>query len=77
MKPIDPNTPLEEKLNLAKTGLTRIIYADAAVTGVMGGLMLAFGDKFIHEKMARYLGLAMIAAAILTCLMGVWFSKRK
>jgi len=57
--------------------LTRIIYADAAVTGVMGGLMLAFGDKFIHEKMASYLGLAMIAAAILTCLMGVWFSKRK
>lgn len=77
MNPIDPNAPLEEKLNQAKAGLTRVIYADAAVTGVMGGLMLAFGDRFIDAKMAQYLGLAMMGAAVLTCFLGVFLSKRK
>lgn len=77
MNPIDPNAPLEKKLSQAKSGLTRIIYADAAVTLVMGGLMLAFGDRFIDAQMAQYLGIAMMGAAVLTGALGVFFSERK
>ena len=77
MNPIDPNAPLEEKLNQAKHRLVRVIYADAAVTGIMGGLMLAFGDRFIDVKMAQYLGFAMVGASILTYVLGIFMSKRK